>query len=322
MISERTERLLTWALAGGLFLYVLFRAILVPITYDEVTTFFRYINLGHYWPGDGLWDANNHILNSFLSIWSFRVFGVDEVWLRLPNVLASMIYLAAAVGLSSLIANKRLKWLLLLALCCNHFVLEFFAVSRGYGLSMALLLLSILFLYKWSINSGLTELFMALAAIQLATLANLSLLTVNLLIVLWVVGWLLLKTRTKLIPSFLMLAVSGWCVKWFVELSFEYKERGLLYYGSGSGIWDSMLLSLAGQGFPGVESAFPFVAAGIVLVLSVVTVIHILKNGLEERILFAYLFFGALMAVVFMHHFMGVNYPEDRVAMHFLVLAP
>lgn len=294
----------------------------MPITYDEASTFFRYINLGNYWPGDGLWDANNHILNSFLSIWSYRIFGVDEIWLRLPNVLASLIYFLAAVQLSLHIENKRLKWLLLLALCGNHFVLEFFSVTRGYGLSMAFLLLSVLSIYKWSSGGSFFGLMIGLASLQLATLSNLSLLVVNILMFLWVVTWLLLKLRTKIVASLIAIGAAGWCLKWFIELSFEYKERGLLYYGSGAGFWEATLGSLAEFGFPAVETVFPCVSLVIFGALAVSVMMYLIKRGLDHQILFSYLFFGALAAVMFMHHFMEVNYPEDRVAMHFLVLLP
>ena len=298
------------------------RAILVPITYDEASTFFRYINLGHYWPGDGLWDANNHILNSFLSIWSYRLFGVDEVWLRLPNVLASLVYFFAAVGLTSLIENKRLKWVLLIALCCNHFVLEFFAVTRGYGLSMAFLLLSVFSVYNWSLKGSFVGLVVGLAAIQLATLSNLSLLVINLLLTLWVVVWLFVNIKTRIVASLVAIGAALWCVKWFIELSFQYKEKGLLYYGSGAGFWESTLGSLAEFGFPAVELVFPYFATLLCLAILIASMAYLFRVGIDERGLFSYLFFGALVAVVVMHHLLDVNYPEDRVAMHFLVLAP
>jgi hypothetical protein len=187
---------------------------------------------------------------------------------------------------------------------------------------MALFLLSVLSLFQWTTGSGLMSLFIGLAAMQLATLANLSLLVVNMLSLTWVAGWLFIKLKSNIVPSCIMLMASAGCLSWFVNLSFEYKERGLLYYGSGAGIWDATLGSLAAFAFPSVQTVFPYFGLAIVLTLVLVALGHLIKQGINEHLLFSYLFLGALVAVIVMHHLMGVNYPEDRVAMHFLILAP
>lgn len=322
MISERTERWLTWLLVGSLFVYVVLRAVLVPITYDEAATFFHYIRVGQYWPGVAHWDANNHILNSFLSICSYRTFGVDEIWLRLPNVLAGALYLFMTVKLSSLLSSKWLKWMLILGLCGNHFMLEFFSVTRGYGLSMALLLSALYPLYQWAEKGKPILLATALVLMQLATLANLSLLIANLLLVSGATLWLLWKHRDRLVLSIAPLLLSAFCIKWFVELSFEYKERGLLYYGSGKGFWESTIASLAEFGFPAVEAVFPAASMLALMILMVVCIYYVLRKGVGRALLFGYLFWGCALAIVLMHHLLEVNYPEDRVAMHFLVLFP
>lgn len=322
MFSARTERLLAWGLVGSLFVYVVLRAIFVPITYDEASTFFRYINLGYYWPGDGLWDANNHILNSFLSFWSYRVFGVDEIWLRLPNVLAGALYLAIAVLISQQVKSTWLKWTLLLALCCNHFVLEFFGLTRGYGLSMAFMLTALFYIFKWTDSGKTLPLTIGLIAMQAATLANLSVLVANVILIVGVLVWLIWKYRNKLLASLLPIVGSTLCVKWFVGLSFEYKERGLLYYGSGKGFWESTIGSIAEFGFPAVEAVFPVVALISLVVFAAATGYYLIKNGITNKLLFSYLFWGCGLALVVLHQGLEVNYPEDRVAMHFLILFP
>src|SRR5690242_15215461 len=70
-----------------LFVYLILRAAFVPPVHDEGSTFMHYIQRDEWQPFKAHWDANNHILNSFLSAQFFKIFGQGLIPLRLASLL-------------------------------------------------------------------------------------------------------------------------------------------------------------------------------------------------------------------------------------------
>lgn len=126
-----------------IFSFVFIRAVLVPIVPDEAFTFFLYVEPETVFYPAAQVDANNHYLNSILSIWSTKLFGLNALSFRLPNVLAFLVYYYSAYKIATFIVQKWKFWVAILAVTSIYPLLEFFSLSRGYGLSFALLLLTI-----------------------------------------------------------------------------------------------------------------------------------------------------------------------------------
>lgn len=123
----------------GLWLYVLFRASTLAFTYDESLTY----TMGVY-QGRLPQNTNNHFLNTVLMILSSSLFGNSELALRLPNVLAHILYLISSFLLFHRFQNK---WLIVsgfLAINVNPYILDFFSLARGYGLALGFMMCSIL----------------------------------------------------------------------------------------------------------------------------------------------------------------------------------
>ena len=133
------EKIALSILGLALMSYLILRAIYTPILHDEIATFYYYIQTGIYFPPKAHWDANNHILNSMLSNWSFQVFGSEPWALRLPNVLTFPIYFLFSWKLVEKLQHVGVRWGAFLALVMSHYVFEYFGETRGYGLSMAFL---------------------------------------------------------------------------------------------------------------------------------------------------------------------------------------
>ena len=125
-------------------IYLILRSIYVPLVHDEAETFFIYFVNGHFLPYQGWVSANNHFLNSFLGHLSFLTFGPEEWALRLPNLIFVPIYGYYLFKLSATIKNTYIRFCALMALLGATFFTEFFALARGYGMAMAML---IVFLY-------------------------------------------------------------------------------------------------------------------------------------------------------------------------------
>jgi hypothetical protein len=124
---------------GLVFIYLIFRALYVPLVHDEAATFFHYIVSENFIPPEAHWDANNHILNSALTYLSYSLFGSSELSLRIPNLLTFIIYVVYTFKISKIISNKLLRWVFLISLILAHNFIEFFALTRGYGMSMEFL---------------------------------------------------------------------------------------------------------------------------------------------------------------------------------------
>lgn len=129
--------------------YNAYRAVHVSITFDEVWTFdlaSQPINDIMFAEKNFL-SANNHILNSLLIKPCVQLFG-HQLWvLRLPNILAYLLYMIGSILLSrKLFARPIFQLSLFMLLNTNLYLFDFFCLSRGYGLSNSFELMSILFL--------------------------------------------------------------------------------------------------------------------------------------------------------------------------------
>jgi hypothetical protein len=113
-----------WALFLGTLVLNVYRADTQSLTVDEAFTYNRFVSqppyeaLAHY-------DANNHVLNTLLSILSVRLLGVSELTLRLPSVFGGAVYLLAILWLSDWIFGAGLRTILsFAALSANPIVLD------------------------------------------------------------------------------------------------------------------------------------------------------------------------------------------------------
>ena len=157
-----------------MFVYVLLRAHSLSFTHDESITYTIVA-------GDPSWErtANHHILNTLLMKVCYRLWGGDELPLRLPNVLSFLLY---AAGCYSILKQEKRFYLFLLGmilLFTNPFVTDFFSLARGYGLSLGFMMLSLHFLLKQSdhgqnTETGIYDLILSLTFGSLALCASLA----------------------------------------------------------------------------------------------------------------------------------------------------
>jgi hypothetical protein len=174
----------------GIFLvFIIFlveRASVASLTIDEAATYLNYLD-AHPMAMFSFNSANNHLINTLLAK-SFGVLaGTSEFVLRLPNLLAYAAYfLFSFLILHRVIKNKLLVIPGCLLLSLNPYVLDFFSLCRGYGLSLAFMMAALFFFFAF-LDSPLDDssgrarrLRFSLAAAILAVLCNFSLLNVYL----------------------------------------------------------------------------------------------------------------------------------------------
>ena len=127
----------------------------VPFTYDEAASYIRYIDSSVPSAFDtnalsvfNFEVATNHFLNTALTKLAYVAGGRNELALRLPNVLGYALYLGFAALILRRLSNPLIGAAGFLLLNLNPYVLDFFALSRGYGLSLGLLMASLFFLLR------------------------------------------------------------------------------------------------------------------------------------------------------------------------------
>jgi hypothetical protein len=119
--------------------YEVARALRVSITIDEAATFLVYIK-GGILALFNFNEANNHFLNTLLSKIFTMVGGNHDFVLRLPNLLGYVAYLAFGWLLLKRYVRGTAAVLGFVLLNTNPYLLDFFSLSRGYGLSLAFLM--------------------------------------------------------------------------------------------------------------------------------------------------------------------------------------
>ncbi|MES2513525.1 MAG: glycosyltransferase family 39 protein, partial [Bacteroidota bacterium] len=161
--------------AAVTFIYVFIRAFNMDITYDEAWTITDFASLDvwgiiTYEPC----DANNHMINTLL-IKLFFLSGSDSLFVaRLPNVLACILY----IYFTYKIVNKHLSPVMALGcyllLLLNPFVLDFFSIARGYGLSMGFLIASLYYMISYVNEHKTSQVLWTIAFGILTVLSNFS----------------------------------------------------------------------------------------------------------------------------------------------------
>ncbi len=188
----RREDLFAGVLIALLLAYAAIKAVRLPITIDEAITYRFFITAPVsqiLFPNvanprsvaeTSELAANNHALNSLLAKAASSLFGTSEIALRLPNVLA-----LAAYGVFSwlILRSFRSGWIGMAGLALlmlNPFLLDYFSMARGYGLSLGLMMPG-LFLLARSVRArqgSARHEFLGLFLIGLGALASFVLIDV------------------------------------------------------------------------------------------------------------------------------------------------
>jgi len=291
----------------GATIYLILRSIYVPIVHDEAATFFHYIIKGEFLPWIALQDANNHILNSILEIGAYNLFGMNTWALRLPNVLSFFLFLWAIYHLSMFIENKFLRICFVVVSIATQGFFEFFALGRGYGISMALFISALLMALRFMKNQRPRYFLYSLLYLCFALLANLTLINSALILFVFLFVHYLFSKNTQnnrfdryyiLITSILFLLIMAA----YAKLALNYQSKGVLYYGSNNGFYETSLKTLYEFLFPSWTylvfwmSSIPFSVAIIAYIYSIYKTK--IKELLTPQTMFFALLFGNIIASI------------------------
>ena len=157
----------------GLTALVAVHAYTMDITNDEAYSFFL-LKTEYYRALFG--TANTHWLNSFLMQIEMLVLGDGVLGLRLHSVMAFPFFCVGVYRLTGFIRNNALAIFCYLLILLNPYVLDWFALARGYGLAMTFQVWVLYYLFliskKDSFSFSYWKILLLLCALMLA--ANLA----------------------------------------------------------------------------------------------------------------------------------------------------
>jgi hypothetical protein len=309
---------LLWSLF--LFIYIVLRAVYVPVIHDELVSWQLYMKSGLFLPLEGYVDANNHVINSFLGYMASKIFPETAFTIRLANVFSLPLYLFFAFKISKMLESRFLRWLLFIALSSSDFILEFFALGRGYGISQAFLMIALFFGLQFCDSNKLKHILYSVVAVFFMLWSNLSLFNFSLILVAYQILVFGIYTKSTTAEKiFLALSI----LTLFIPTSLYalyLKNQGNLYLGEGGSFASNVLHSLGKLIFntKGVESNIVFGIVSLTIFLTVgVQVSKSLKKTIliNQHFFLTLLFFGNIFLMVAQHHILDVNYPVNRAAL-------
>jgi hypothetical protein len=137
-------------------LWLVHRAQVQSITFDEANTFRSFVGPDHY----DLWAplSNNHVLNTLVMRLLNWLFGMSHLAVRGPALLGGVIYIASSYFLCTLLTREwTLRLPLFVSFICNPFVMDYLVAARGYGLAIGLLTLAVALAVRTLLRLDATE---------------------------------------------------------------------------------------------------------------------------------------------------------------------
>lgn len=261
-----------WYLLLGmlLFLLVAYKAFTIGITHDEAYSFWLVKTMSINQMGG---TANNHWLNSTGIFLFTHLFRSDSVGvMRLQSLIGFIIYLIALLSFVRHIDKVALQVLFLSVFLLNPYVLDFFSLARGYGLSMGLQMMGFYYAYKAFKSRDKRDVLKVFAWMTLALAANYSTLYIYLA---FSAVYFLTLIRHRSIKAdrmvWLTIALQFLAIATAVTNLFIIRHFGDLEFGARNSFVEDTLASLVSSSAYGTISRSA--AFGIALVLYGILVI-------------------------------------------------
>ncbi|NQU32213.1 MAG: glycosyltransferase family 39 protein [Bacteroidetes bacterium] len=330
ILKIRKETTLYIVLGIVLFIYLLIRAIFVPFSHDEASTFFHLVQPGNLMPEFSREALNNHFINTILTYLSYLLFGSSKIALRLPNLIFAMVYLVFVYRIARFLADGVYRWGFIFVMLFSHFFVEFFAVSRGYGISMALFMGAFYFLMKAIKTNKLTNhIFVSIFSLLMIT-ANINLVIPAIAIVLFQILVIFIhreaipNKQKWIIPLSLLISISSiTAVFFYVNKLKEYDAFYLV--PENVGFVNSTITTLITM-LTGTYNIVDFIVVLALFALVVIISIRQLSRFKHKFLIsissiFLFVLVLSLVGIFLVVNLLDVNFPEDRVAMYLFPLA-
>lgn len=312
------------------------RLVQVPMTHDESSTVLNYsflpvVDILTNQPP----SANNHILNTLLVKGMIALGGMEKVLIRLPNFLALALYLGFGYSLVRPLAHRRSgHWLGLGLLLFNPYLLEFFALARGYGLGIGFMVAAAAMGFWFLEHRRLGYLAGSAAFALLAVYSNLTQLN---FFVAWIGGlnlymwahWKAFGLRHWLRANALLLLAAALLAGLLYLPVQALLDSGELYYGGKTGFFADTIRSLIdntlygqvyfGRDFPLILSWVTVAAVVGGMAISVARTVR--GAGAGPAFYLTGILALMVLSTVVQFHVLGTRFLIGRTALLFLPVA-
>lgn len=304
--------------------YIFIRAYAVGFTHDECLSL-QIVKGQRYLAA----TANNHLLNTWLMRLSYLLLGDSEFALRLPGVLSFGGY--AYFAGRWVTKSARWEWTLLggVLMLGNPYLLDFFSLARGYGMSLAFAMAALWYVQR-AIEQREQRLFLKHASLSMGCAvlsAYACLLLLNLCIALaLIIVWQYLRkfSFSRLDVAYGLASVALFLVMVpLVLLILKLKNSDELYFGGNEGfvantvsilIHRSIYDSYYGEAF------WQHLRDAIVWMFGLIGLVAAIRR-FNGRISTLWLI-SALMVIASLleHRLFNIPYPIERTSLIFLLL--
>ncbi len=327
-----------YILIGLLFvIYLIARAIILPVTIDESGTIFN-AAARSFWGIVSYEDPvpNNHIINTLLIKLLINIFGLHSFIVRLPNILGFILYYSIIVIWMKRITNNKIFILFgIIVLTCNHFLIDFFSLARGYALSISFMFTALYFMYCYFLENknrylNISFLFAAFGMYTNFTLLNFYVCFLFLTIIILIQqNWN--NTLKKFIGNFayiFLITLTLTLISW--EPIRKMVATDQLKYWNSNGLFQDTLVPLAnsmqyGQPYFGFTSEF---YASIFIIFTIIIGIFAILKLIRNRFHFVSSFFvfsflvlaGVIIIIILQFHLLHTPFLNARGAIFLYVL--
>ena len=308
-----------------LFIFIIIRAFLVPLVSDEAFTYFLYVEPETVFYPAAQVDANNHYLNSLLSIWSMKLLGVSAFAFRLPNVLSFVIFYFSAFKIAELSKSKWQFYVALIGFTSIYPILEFFSLSRGYSISFAFLLLAIYQVMAFYSDKKIWRASLILILIFLILFAQLSLLFASAaLFFLVFIQLIFTHSRNQKLFTLSFGTIGILMFVLFIMHIKNLQNDGLLYFGVSERFPVYNIISLNDLLFQSSEMWLYYITLGIFLltILGFLLALVIFRKELSAKkiLIFPFLLLASISGILIAVYFLQGSGPLARTALYLYLL--
>ncbi len=324
-------------MAMGLFVYVATRSAMLAITWDEAFTCLEFVMTGKVYPGaGGGMAANNHFLNTWSVYLLVQLFGTSEFVLRVPSMIGCGLFLIYVARFALRIKPGWAAIPVFFLFTCNPYLLDFFSLSRGYGLSFALLTASVFHAICFSATGKNRQLRIAMLYAMAGVAANMVLLHFLLALVLLPLYLLWVNTGRRFSlagavrvawsdqPVWLRAVLVAF-ISCFAVYGIVLQQHGALFYGGQTGFWHDTVGTVVDR--TGYEKSYaaawsPFTCLFIVLVVAASGIRLVTRGGQDSGDFRAvtFLLFCCILFMLLQRFLFGSLYLIDRSALYLYVL--
>ncbi len=315
-----------------LVVFDIYKAAHASLTIDESDTYLDWVNspimdiISYKHAG-----TNNHILNTLLMKFFQALFGTSQFILRLPNVIAHILYLVFSFKIFTRYSKTK-AILFFILINANPFLIDFFSLARGYGIAIALMTSGFYFYCRYIEDQKNKYHILSLLLLCLAALANFALISLVLVFVFThnILQFFIFKRKFSLknlwqvnyingIFLFLLAAVCYIPIQKIIKLK-------LLYFGGMDSFWKDTVGSMA-ETFSYFSPYQSFIAIGckiLVIVFSTLFIVRSILYGFRKKstdlIQKILLFFGLTLFLIVLvsslqHLIMNTPFMMDRFAL-------